>query len=180
MSHREGQRAKVGTGINGLRGQWRRVEVGANAKRSRVRIGRSGKLIFGPSRCGKSTSLRLLAGVEELTITADPCHNHVAHSATGTPIGDERVGLRQECSIKRTQSTMTIRDVAKIAILRLMGRGRACQVPGSRRFYTPPWSRRCNWAAMVVSPAPSETWRWCRVLLCADLVWSCGDRMIAR
>ena len=74
-------------------------------------------VLVGPSGCGKSTSLRLLAGLEEVTIAANPCYNYVARSATGTPIGNERAGLRQECSIKRTQSTVTIQDVAKIAML---------------------------------------------------------------
>jgi hypothetical protein len=117
VSHRDGRRAKVGTGINGLRGQWGRVTVGTIAKGSRVRIGRS------------SRSSPVLPG------------------AASPP--------RHACR-------------------------RACQVPESRRFYTPRLLRRCDWAAIVVSRAPSDTWRWCRVPLCADLVWSCGDRMIAR
>lgn len=117
VSHREGRRAKVGTGINGLRGQWGRVTVGTIAKGSRARIRRS------------SRSSPVLPG------------------AASPP--------RHACQ-------------------------RACQVAESRRFYTPPLSPRCDRAAMVVPPTPSDTWRWRRVPLCADLVWSCGDRMIAR
>jgi hypothetical protein len=133
-------------------------------------------LIFGPSGCGKSTSLRLLAGLGDLTTTANPCYSYAARSATRTAIGNERVRLRQEFCIKRTQSTVTIQDVAKIAISRLMACRRACQIPESRRFYTPPLSRRCNWAAMVASPAPSETWRWCRG--CSVRIWF-GPAVIA-